>query len=275
MTMRSALALVLLLLTAAAARAADPREEAKKHVQAGIRHQNAGRYDEALAEYQAAYALAPLPAMLFNMAQVYRLKGDKAQAVEYYRKYLAVDPNGRGGEEAREHVTLLDREIRREAAETERLRAEEEAARRRADEEAERRRAAEAEAARERAEAVAAHQEALDRPGRSLRTAGLVTGGAGALALVVGVYFGMRAQGLSNDVSNVSGAWTDAADRTARDDGPAAQRDMVIFTVLGAAAIATGGVLYYLGVRERRRASAEVVPEVTSTSASLVLVGRF
>ena len=48
----------------------------------------------SIKEYQAAYDLAPLPELLFNLGQVYRLKGDKQKALDHYGKYLVVAPNG-------------------------------------------------------------------------------------------------------------------------------------------------------------------------------------
>jgi tetratricopeptide (TPR) repeat protein len=53
---------------------------------------NVGRFDEALVDYQAAYAAEPLPAFLFNIGQCYRNMGDYEQAQFFFRRYTALDP---------------------------------------------------------------------------------------------------------------------------------------------------------------------------------------
>src|SRR5207245_6440618 len=100
---------------------------------------------------QAAYALTPLPLLLFNIGQSYRLKGEKRAAIEYYEKYLAADAQGPAGDEARDQIANLKLKLQLEETELLRKKAAEEAAeaRRRADQaELEQRRARDAEEAR-------------------------------------------------------------------------------------------------------------------------------
>jgi tetratricopeptide (TPR) repeat protein len=67
-------------------------KEARAHYEKGQRHYNLGEFDQAIAEYKEAYALTSAPALLFNVAQAYRLKGDHQQALFFYRTYLREDP---------------------------------------------------------------------------------------------------------------------------------------------------------------------------------------
>jgi tetratricopeptide (TPR) repeat protein len=53
-----------------------------------------GRFDEARADYQAAYNLEPLPAFLFNIAQCYRNMGDYERAQLYFHRYTVREPRG-------------------------------------------------------------------------------------------------------------------------------------------------------------------------------------
>ena len=53
-----------------------------------------GRFDEARADYQAAYDAEPLPAFLFNIAQCYRNMGDYERAQLYFHRYTVRDPRG-------------------------------------------------------------------------------------------------------------------------------------------------------------------------------------
>ena len=61
----------------------------------------AGRYDDGIAELKAAYQILPHPNVLYNIARAYHRKGDKPQALAYYRRYLTDEPNGTASGEAR------------------------------------------------------------------------------------------------------------------------------------------------------------------------------
>jgi tetratricopeptide (TPR) repeat protein len=88
MTIRS-LAFVATLLFAAQANAT-PRNTAKAHIDKAMKAHKEGKFDVALDELKAAYALDPKPDLLFAIAQVY-VKLDKcADAITYYDKFLAV-----------------------------------------------------------------------------------------------------------------------------------------------------------------------------------------
>jgi tetratricopeptide (TPR) repeat protein len=105
--MRSLIALVLLCATAAAAEP-DVEAQARAHFRAATTAHERGDYARAIDEYQAAYALLPLPELLFNLGQVTRLHGDIAAAADYYRRYLAQQPTGAGADEARNHLREVE-----------------------------------------------------------------------------------------------------------------------------------------------------------------------
>jgi hypothetical protein len=110
--LRVGIALVLLVAAATTARA-EPKpapalvKQAKVHYRQGMAFHQSGRYDDAIQEYRAAYELIPQPELLFDIAQAYRLKGDRSTAIEYYRRYLDVAPNGRVHDKARAHLASL------------------------------------------------------------------------------------------------------------------------------------------------------------------------
>jgi tetratricopeptide (TPR) repeat protein len=112
----SALAAVLGLLATlvapqvGAAASQDPTEEAAKaEFQRGQTAYHLGQFREALASYNKAYDLEPLPAILFDSAQCYRQLGDLERAVLFYRRYLATAP--RGTRSAVTAQTLLDESL--------------------------------------------------------------------------------------------------------------------------------------------------------------------
>src|SRR5688572_22732200 len=49
-------------------------------------------YDQALTNYKAAYQLSLAAPLLFNMAQCYRLLGQKEEAASAYRRFLEAEP---------------------------------------------------------------------------------------------------------------------------------------------------------------------------------------
>jgi tetratricopeptide (TPR) repeat protein len=243
-------------------------DAARAHFKAAEAAKERRDYRAAASEYLAAYELFADPEFFFNVAEVYRLAGDEQEAISYYEKYLVLDPNGRGAASARASADELRRAIA----------ARQEAAKRAANEEARRKADAEVARAAEKAAQVKAAQAAeaqrREAAGRNLRIAGIATGGAGAVALGVGVYFGLEARSISDEVSSAP-----AYDASRDNEGKAANRNMVIFTAVGGAAVVAGGVLYYLGHRARRSAGAEatvtVAPSVGGSQISIMAQGRF
>ncbi len=241
--------------------ATETRRRASEHVQRGDAFKESGDYAAAAREYQKAYALVPHPVLFFNLAQVYRLAGDRERAIEHYERYLAADPNGRASRQARQFAAELRRELERE-------------------------RAGRRESSRSRAgagpDSAPSGTTALSRsaqrpsPGRGLRLAGMVSAGAGLIAIGVGVKFGLDARGISDDIdAHAQGEWPE--ELLARQaDGKSAERNMFVLTGAGAAAIAAGGVLYYFGHRARREsAPAAYVTPVAGGGLGLVFSGKF
>jgi tetratricopeptide (TPR) repeat protein len=119
MTARTAtLSLILLIAAArpAAAAGAGAEREARRNFQAGEAHFKAGLYAEALADYQAGYAAAPLPGFLINVAQCQRRLGELARARASYQKFLMVAPDSPLGPEVKRLMAELDQMLADEAA---------------------------------------------------------------------------------------------------------------------------------------------------------------
>lgn len=88
-----AFAVIGLALVAGAA-TASPRDDAKLHFELGQTQFGAGRYAEALREFQIAYDLAPFPDLLYNIGRCHEHLGDVAAAIRSYDQFLAVSPPG-------------------------------------------------------------------------------------------------------------------------------------------------------------------------------------
>jgi eukaryotic-like serine/threonine-protein kinase len=63
-------------------------DAAKEHYMRGREHYDHGRFDAAITEFMQVDEDLRTPAMLYNMAQAYRMKGDAHQAVYFYRRFI-------------------------------------------------------------------------------------------------------------------------------------------------------------------------------------------
>jgi tetratricopeptide (TPR) repeat protein len=120
--------LVLLALLAAAAAAPAPARAqatgsekgdaaartARREFQRAEAAFNLGKFEHALAAYEAAYQAKPLPGLLFNIAQCHRNMGNSDRALFFYRRYLAIDPNSPNRATVEELIAETER--RRERA---------------------------------------------------------------------------------------------------------------------------------------------------------------
>jgi len=265
------LPLAILFLCALAAAAPPSKadvDEARKHFKAGEGHFRAGAFDRAIEEYEVAYKLVPRPGFLFNIGSGYRKKGeasgsveDKKRAIDYYQRYLDAEPAGKAIDDARAFIAALRAEV---AA-------------------AEPKPAPIAEPPPKPAPAsplstppIAAAEPPPVAPetprdrGSGYRTAGLITAGVGVALVGTGVYFGLKARSIADEVDGLKDHW----DASLNESGEAANRNMYILLAGGGAAIAGGAILYFvLGHKDDPPVSVAAGP--TSGGAAVVVSGRF
>jgi tetratricopeptide (TPR) repeat protein len=248
-------------------------KRAKAHFKRGKVHQDAKDYDKAIEEYRAAYDLAPLPELLFNLGQVYRLSGNKREALWHYRRFLEAQPGGLGSDEAREHITRLSRQLEEdEEREDARRRRPEPTPAPKPETQAEPAPAGASPSGYVRREPV----EPDDSAGRGLRIAGIATAITGGLVVVWGLAKGYEAKQAADTISEAK-MWTDEQ-RDALIQGPEAERMAYILFGVGGALVATGGILYYFGHRARSEANARALrfePVLTPRQAVMSVSGRF
>jgi len=231
---------------------ADAREEAKAHFKQAHVHQEAGAYALAADEYIAAYALDPRPETLFNVAQAYRLAGNKPAALDYFQRYLATKPTGSAADQARAFASELERQIAEDKAR--------------------------ADAAPPPAPPPVEHppkpQPApppatiQERRSRTLQIAGIAAAGVGVIGIGLGVKFGIDARDADQYFETHTGGWG-PGDRERYEDGQAANRNMVIAYVIGGGLVATGAVLFAIGT------STHAVPVATHDSIGVAIAGGF
>lgn len=109
--------------------------------------------------------------------------------------------------------------------------------------------------------------------GRTLKTTGLATGALGALALGAGVYFGLEAKQISDQISShdFNQPWSSDIGELEERGNRYETRQFALMAAGGALA-ATGAVLYIVG-RRRSAESLRVVPSATTGGAVSVTVG--
>jgi tetratricopeptide (TPR) repeat protein len=110
---RTPAVLLLIVCGLGAARAGEPplAPEAQARLDRGLRHYAARAYQEAIAEFQAAYQLDARPDILFAWAQAERLSGDCASAMPLYRRYLAGRPPRDNAEVAGGNLARCERAL--------------------------------------------------------------------------------------------------------------------------------------------------------------------
>jgi hypothetical protein len=119
-------------------------------------------------------------------------------------------------------------------------------------------------------------QQSSPRPagesGSGLATAGIVTAAIGGAGLVAGVIFNLKFNSLTSDLQKVDGY----------DAGKASNRDTYKNLAwasygMGIVCIATGGILYYLGLRSASTASSSLslVPAISPGQAGALVKGSF
>jgi hypothetical protein len=107
---RTAIALLVLVGVARA----DNVGEARRHFDDGTKFYDIGDFAHAAEEYKQAYLATPRPEMLFNIAQSYRLAGDLANALFFYRSYLRNMPKGGNRVEVEGRIRKIEAELLRQ-----------------------------------------------------------------------------------------------------------------------------------------------------------------
>jgi hypothetical protein len=111
-----------------------------------------------------------------------------------------------------------------------------------------------------------------------MKLAGLVVGGSGIALVATGVVFAMSSSSAASELEAAAqrnDPWTselEAKDRSARRKGTLG----AVLIGTGVAAVATGGVLFYLGHRATAgERTIAIVPTIDGTQAGLVAWGSF
>jgi tetratricopeptide (TPR) repeat protein len=248
------LALAVLLGGVVQAAEAPISAEAKKHVEQGVVHYDAGRFAEAIKEFDLAYRLSHRPALLFNIARAEAKLGHEDIAIAFLRRYLEERPDA---PDAPAVLAEIDARERALEASKDKMKAE-----------------AEAQAARKQADELAAQARAQAAPpppavvvaapppaparstSKALRYAGGTLVAVGPVLAAVGIGLGVAAIQAGNDVSaNASTGGMNFAtcclDIQSR--GHTNQAAGIALDVIGGAVTVTGAVLLGISYKKEKR----------------------
>lgn len=84
---------------------------AREHYEKGTSYYDLGRYPDAIKEFEAAYEIKKDPALLYNLAQAYRLGGNPEQALHFYKTYLRYVPRPPNRAEIEDRITGLEKQV--------------------------------------------------------------------------------------------------------------------------------------------------------------------
>ena len=234
------------------ARSPTPSEQqALLHYRRGEALFRAKKYQAAIREFERAYASAPFPEFVLNLAQAHRAAGNLQVARDYYQRFLKTAAGHAMAPEVAVALTQIEETLKqqRERAKQDRQRAAE-------------RRAAAARRAKTR--------------GQTARIAGLVAIGGAVIGLGVSSVFAYQARSVENEIDANKGQWTDELiDKF--EEGNRLKRRARWAGGISALLLVGGGVSYLLSRRVRNRAlqRVEVALGVSRTQGHALVTGRF
>jgi tetratricopeptide (TPR) repeat protein len=288
--------------TTMAVAVAQPDEETQRKagdlVQRGIALQGKQDTAGAVALYEEAYCLIPEPALVYNIGTAYQEAGRAAEAQRYFRLYLKVAPGGELAGDAKAAIKALGG-AGAKATDVAAITCKPAAppcpdGAVRVDGECPA--AAAPPASCPTGEVLVGDrcmtaladggggapggttEGTVSRGGRGLFYAGVATTGIGAVGLGVGIYFGLKAKDASDAISANMGDWTPEL-LAKEQEGKDAERNQIIFTAVGGAALAGGLVMIWLGLRDGGEdgdeAAARFTPYVSDEQAGFAVTGSY
>ncbi len=81
------------------------------HYDKAIGFYNAESYPEAIAEFEAAYAIKADPLLLYNIAQAYRKAGRLKDALDHYERFVHDAPNDDQLKKAQDYIAELSKKL--------------------------------------------------------------------------------------------------------------------------------------------------------------------
>jgi hypothetical protein len=104
----------LVLAPLARAQQDERAAQAKQFYETGMAHFQLEEWDAAIAAWQDGFRAKPVPQFLYNIAQAYRQSKRYEQALNFYKKYLRMDPGASNRAEVERHIASLTELLEKE-----------------------------------------------------------------------------------------------------------------------------------------------------------------
>ncbi|HEU0037084.1 MAG TPA: tetratricopeptide repeat protein [Kofleriaceae bacterium] len=271
---RASLACVTLAALLNTAVAQPPTDAQKKQagdlVKKAIAKSQAGDHQTAIELYLDAYKIVPNPLLLSNVGSEYQQDGKPVEALKYFCMYLEKDPAGTNASYATSQAKILQTELGNKDGEV--CKPPKQVEPTPEPTPPVQTTATEPEPPRQ------VDHPAPAKPGRTMKLVGLGVTGAGLVATGVGVFFGLKAKDISDEISNhdPNTPWpTDIKQREA--DGQSYENKQVALLVAGGALAATGVVVYLIGSSKQSKSAERITltPTASAQSVGFVVGGGF
>jgi tetratricopeptide (TPR) repeat protein len=295
--MKSVVIVVVVLLSSRvyAQPGAGDAQTARQYTAAALMASKSGDFETAVDLYAKAYAVAPHPVLLWDIAQAHRRAAEKLHgsdaaraarhrdlAREFFRRFLDSGPDEDMEASARQWLVRLDQQWAEEYPREEAARRVEEQRRKdaaarveAARRDDERRRVADRDRVEQERIASAVGQTSSTAElgqARTVKIAGIAGIAAGLAGVGTGAYFGFKAHQIASDLSR-----RDVYDPKRLAEGNTAERTMTIAYLAGGALLVGGAVTYWIGHRMGSRAlertSVTVAP--SGGGATVAVLGSF
>jgi hypothetical protein len=251
---------------------AQQKQQASDLVKKAIAKSQAGDHESAVDLYLNAYEIIPQPLLLSNIGSEYQQMKKPVEALKYFCKYL--DADGLQGQNAG-YATAQAKTLYIELGGVSDVKDEDVC-----------KPIVKPQAEPAPTPAVAPTAiEPTPTPGlvdsgpktSPLRYVGLGLGVAGAAVFGVGVYYGLHAKSISDDISNhpMTEPWQGNI-KELEQEGKDAEKKQIMFMVGGGAAFVAGTALFFLTAPKKQTESGVVVaPLATPESMGIAASGRF
>ena len=272
-------ALVACLVMFAATAAADPEPTPKQKAKAtelvkqAIAKSQAGDHEAAIDLYNQAYMIIPTPLLLSNVASEYAQLGKKIEAVKYFCKYLADDPNGNNASYASAQARSLQIELGNEPDDKDPCKVKPKVAAPPPPPPGNTTPTPPVETTGGVTGTEGITKTDPEQPSHVLQYTGYAVGIVGLAAFGAGVYYGIQAKNISDEITNHDPMmmWPTNI-KTLESDGQSDQDKQVALMIGGGVLIGAGVVMAVIGHNHASRAEhVSVVP----TSNGIAITGGF
>ena len=223
-----------------------------------IAKSQANEHAESIELYKKAFAIIALPTLLSNIGAEYQLEQKPVEALKYFCEYLEKDPAGTLASYATGQAKLLQSQLTGAAVD---------------------------DASVCKAPAQVEHKietppppppqvpEPAD-PGKTLKLVGMIGGGAGVVTLGLGIYFGIQAKNISDDISHQTGPWRNDI-LAYQDQGQRDEYLQIACLTIGGVLVVGGTLLYFKGRSKSAEQSTTITPSIGPGGVGAVLSGSF